>query len=580
MIVEYSIKFEPNIPLMLRDGTITYVDIYRPDSHDQFPALLKRTPYNKDSSNSRTGVVDAVWAASKGYAVVIQDIRGCFSSGGEFYPFINEASDGVDSIEWIASQQWCTGKVAMYGNSYMGAVQWLAANLKPPSLAAIVTSQTACDFYNDWIWHDGAFELAFNIAWSIGPLTLGNWNNLSGRLYLPPKQLDLLIEAHDNLWSSYNYIPMLENPTLEGGFSPYYHDWLGHPNYDEYWENISIDESFSEINIPVFNIGGWYDKFLSGTILNFTRLQNSDLANRTQKLLIGPWVHGSGFDKRAGDTDFGVRASGTYADIQGQILQFCDYCLKGDDNNVFNKNPVRIFVMGENVWRDEKEWPIDGAKTVSYYLHSNGRANTLNGDGYLSEDLPMDEPSDVYVYNPMDPVPTHGGSVCFDLGLLQPGAFDQRHIELRHDVLVYTTPPLNDYVEVTGPITVGLYASSSAIDTDFTAKLVDVSPEGYATNLTDGILRARYRVSRSEPSMIKSGEVYEYTIDMCATSNLFKKGHQIRLEISSSNFPRFDRNANTGRLIGSDDSFLSALQTVYHTSKYPSYISLPMIQRG
>ena len=582
MAGEHSVKFELSVPLMLRDGTITYADVYRPDAQGKFPGLLKRTPDNKDAALSRTGTIDAIWAASRGYGVVIQDVRGRFSSGGEFYPFVNEINDGADSVEWVAGQSWCTGKVGMYGDSYIGAAQWLAARSQPSSLVAIAPVQAASDFHEGWVWHGGAFELGFNLSWSIGPLTWGNWENLSNRLYLPARQLDLLIEAHDNLMAGYSYLPMKEVPDLEGGFAPYYYDWLEHPEYDEYWKGISIEESRSEIPVPAFNIGGWYDNFLNGTIRNFTRMRAlgaTEDARRGQRLLIGPWVNGTALQKLAGEFNFGARAAGTFEDVQGQILRFYDYWLKGEDNGVPNDKPVRIFVMGENVWRDEDEWPLSRAETVNHYLHSQGRANTLNGDGLLSPEPLGDEPTDVYVYNPVDPVPTRGGALCCDPGFVQPGVFDQRPVEARHDVLVYTTPPLDRYVEVTGPVTVTLYASSSASDTDFTAKLVDVSPTGYARNLTDGIIRARYRASRTEASLIEQGEVYGYKIDLWATSNLFKKGHQIRLEISSSNFPRFDRNTNMGGPIGADAGLVSALQTVYHTSEYPSHVSLPFVAR-
>jgi putative CocE/NonD family hydrolase len=263
----------------------------------------------------------------------------------------------------------------------------------------------------------------------------------------------------------------------------------------------------------------------------------------------------------------------------GLILRYYDHWLKGEDNGVADERPVNLFVMGENVWRHEDEWPLSRAEEVKYYLHSKGRANTLNGDGWLSPEEASDEPPDVYVYNPIDPVPTRGGQLCCDPAFQASGAYDQRPIEVREDVLVYTTPPMERDTEVTGPVTVSLYASSSARDTDFTAKLVDVEPSGYARNLTDGIIRARYRRPRQPADPIGPGQVYEFTIDLWATSNVFKKGHSIRLEVSSSNFPRFDRNCNTGEPIGSDTGFVSALQTVHHTSQYASHVTLPVVPR-
>ncbi len=579
----FSVKFEPDVPLMLRDGTITYADVYRPDQSGRFPALIKRTPYNKSLPASRTGLLDAIRAAMHGYAVVVQDVRGRFSSDGEFYAFVDEISDGYDSVEWAAAQPWCTGKVGMFGSSYVGAVQWLAASARPASLACIVPGVTASDFHDGWTWRGGAFELGFNLHWALGSLAAANWDNLSNRLFLSPRQHEVLIEAHDNIMAGYNYLPMRELPELEGGLAPYYYDWLDHPEYDDYWKKISIDEFHSQIEVPSFNIGGWYDIFLGGTLRNFSRMREvgaTEESRRGQQLVIGPWVHSEPHLSVSGEVDFGTRASGPAQDLEGRILRFCDYWLKGEDNGVADDKPVRIFVMGENVWREEEEWPLSRAEPVSYYLRSGGKANTSGGDGSLSPDAPGSEAPDVYVYNPIDPVLTRGGALNGAPGIMAAGVFDQRPVERRPDVLVYTTPPLEQYMEVTGPITVTLYASTSARDTDFTAKLVDVSPAGRASNLTDGIVRARYRTPRTPAAPIEPGQVTEYTIDLWATSNLFRRGHRIRLEISSSNYPRFDRNTNTGEPIGTDSSFVSALQTVYHTSEYPSHVTLPVVPRA
>ena len=578
----YSVKFEPNVPLMLRDGTITYGDVFRPDAAGQYPGLLQRTPYDKSTPLPRMGSLDAVRAASHGYAVVIQDVRGRFSSDGEFYPFVDEINDGYDSVEWLASQSWCSGKVGMYGASYVGATQWLAAKAKPPSLVAIAPGMTGSDYHEGWAWQGGAFALGFNLSWTVGGLTSANWESLSKRLFLPPRQLELLIEAKDNLAAGFQRLPMREHPDLEGGLAPYYDDWLDHPEYDDYWKRISIEEAHPEIGVPAFNYSGWYDAFLGGTIRNFTRMRElggTEEARRGQRLVVGPWVHAGAPSSVAGEAGFGTRASSLAQDLHGQVLRFFDYWLKDEDDGVAGEQSINVFVMGENVWRAEEEWPLSRAGDVKYHIHSQGKASTLNGDGWLSEESPGNEATDVYVYNPIDPVPTRGGALCCDEALLQPGAFDQRPIEARPDVLVYTTPPLDQYMEVTGPVTMTLYASSSARDTDFTAKLLDVSPDGYARNLTDGIIRARYRTPRAPARLIEPGEIYEYEIDLGATSNLFRRGHSIRLEISSSNFPRFDRNANTGEPIGTDAGFVSALQTIYHSTEYPSHVTLPVVPR-
>lgn len=578
----YSVRVDANVPLPLNDGTMTYVDIFRPSTSGKFPALLKRTPYDKSSANSRSSPVDAVRAAMQGYGVVIQDIRGRHSASGEFYPFVNEAEDGYHSVEWVASQPWCTGKVGMYGVSYEGATQWLAAKRSPPSLVAIAPGVTASDYHEGWTWQGGAFELGFNLSWAMGPLTGGNWGNLSQLLDLTKEDLEQFIDAKDNLDQGFYHVPTKEYPYLKGGLASYYYDWLSHAEYDDYWRDICIEDNHKDISIPAFNIGGWYDIFLGGTIRNYVGMRDNAataLAREGQRLLIGPWVHGAAPNDVSGQHHFGTKSSSVALDLPGLILAYYDYWLKGEDNGIGEEKPVRIFVMGENKWRLEDEWPLNRAINCTYYLHSRGRANTLNGDGYLSPESPNQEPPDIYVYNPMDPAPTQGGGLCCDPAFMMSGAYDQRSIEARPDVLVYTTSPMEEDMEVTGPIIVTLYGASSAVDTDFTAKLVDVQPCGCARNLTDGIIRARYRSPRQPASFINPGEIYEYRIDLWATSNLFRKGSCVRLEISSSNFPRFDRNTNTGGPITSENTFVAALQTIHHEADYPSNLRLPIVPR-
>ena len=578
----YAVTFEPNIRIPLRDGTVTYADVFRPRARGSFPALLQRTPYDKSSPNSRTGTLDAVQAATNGFAVVIQDVRGRYASQGEFYTFVNEMDDGHDSVEWVAGRPWCTGKVGMYGVSYVGATQWLAAKAGAPSLGGIAPGVTASNYHEGWAWQGGAFELGFNLSWAVGPLTWGNWASLARRLHLSPDRQEQLLTTKDGLTSRYNHLPMRDLPDLGDGLAPYYYDWLAHPEYDDYWKRLSIEESHPDIRVPAFNFGGWYDIFLAGTIRNFALMRQlgaTEDARRGQRLVLGPWIHGGAPGNVAGEYNFGTRAAADAMDLRGLTLRFYDHWLRGEDNGVMDEQPVLVFVMGENVWRRESEWPLARAQNTKYFLRSRGGANTLHGDGWLTPDSPGDEPPDVYRYNPLDPVPTRGGGLCCDPAFMASGAYDHRPIETRPDVLVYSTQPLGEDVEVTGPVTLTLYASTSAVDTDFTAKLLDVEPCGYARNLTDGILRARYRASRTGPSFLEPGAVYRFDVDLVATSNLFKKGHRIRLEVSSSNFPRFDRNANTGGPIGADTQVVSALQTVYHTSEHPSHVTLPVVPR-
>jgi putative CocE/NonD family hydrolase len=305
----------------------------------------------------------------------------------------------------------------------------------------------------------------------------------------------------------------------------------------------------------------------------------TDGARRGQRLLIGPWQHGSRGTSLVGSHYFGIAADALAIDLDGEHFRWFDYWLKGIDNGILNEPPVRFFVMGDNVWRHEPAWPLTRAQVTNYYFHSQGKANSSAGNGWLSPQSPDSEPPDVFLYNPMDPVPTQGGALCCNPYFAANGAFDQRLIEARQDVLVYSTPPLEADVEVTGPITVTLWAATSARDTDFTAKLVDVCADGCARNLTDGIIRARYRETTTTPSLVEPGRVYRYTIDLWATSNVFKKGHQIRVEVSSSNFPRFDRNTNTGNRIAEDRDGKPALQTIRHDAAHPSHIALPIVPR-
>ena len=416
-------------------------------------------------------------------------------------------------------------------------------------------------------------------------LVAENWRNLSTRLYLSPRQYEMLVEAKDDVMDSFLNLPLNDLAELRGDMAPYYFDWLDHPEYDEYWKGISIEEAHSEITVPAFNYGGWYDIFLGGTIRNFTGMRDAgatEAARKGQRLMIGPWVHSAIGDSVAGERSFGSVASSAYGiDLQGQLLRYFDHWLKDEDNGVPGDRPVTIFVMGENTWREEDEWPLSRAELVPFFISSNGKANSLWGDGRLVRDAPGDgEPPDVYVYNPLDPVLTRGGPVICDAGVVPSGAYDQRLVESRHDVLVYTTAELEEPLEVTGPVTATIYASSSAPDTDFTAKLVDVGPDGYARNVTEGIIRARSREAGQRSSPIAPGTVYRYDIDMWATSNVFKRGHRVRLEVSSSNFPKYDRNANTGEPIGSDTTVVSALQTVHHSPEYPSHVTLPVVPRG
>jgi len=569
------IVVEKNLEVPMRDGTILRADLYRPESPEKLPVLLNRTPYNKAMPMVFAMTLDAMRAAEAGYNVMVQDCRGRFASDGVWDCFNVEARDGYDTIEWAARQPWANGKVGTYGASYMGATQWLAATETPPSLKAMVPSITASDYHDGWTYQGGAFSLFFNVSWTMAALAPPTLLRERSKNPAAVEDLGRTMGAMNSMLEAMKHLPLREFPMFQVG-APYFFDWLKHPSYDSYWRKVCIEENHAKINVPALNIGGWYDIFQGGTLRNFLGMRAkgaTDAARAGQRLLVGPWNHAVPFQNVVGNVDFGFQSGAISADVDGAQLKFFDQHLKG----INAPTPlVRIFVMGINEWRDEKEWPIPGTEFRRYYFHSRGRANSMYGDGALSTDGPGSEPPDSFLYNPVDPVPTNGGGLCCYPGALPGGAFDQAGVEHRADVLVYSTEPLVEDVEVTGPVSVTLFASSSAPDTDFTAKLVDVGPCGMVRNLTDGIIRARFRESQSDEKLLMPGKVTEFKIDLWNTSNMFRAGHRIRVEISSSNFPRFDRNPNTGRELFADAELRPAMQTVMHDRGFASHVTLPI----
>jgi putative CocE/NonD family hydrolase len=574
-----------DVSVEMRDGIVLRADVYRPDINETWPVLLQRTPYDKNVPRISALLLNPIRAASAGYAVVVQDVRGRFASDGDFYTFRHEPDDGYDTIAWAAAQPWSAGKVGMFGLSYIGATQWLAAITTPPALATIVPVVTASDYHEGWAYQGGAFELGFNASWTLSNLAFATLvRRMQAGEPFPSGFQQTYIGLIDDMCRAFDALPLSNMPLLqEHNLAPYYYDWLQHPSNDAYWQQWSIEAQHHKVAVPALNVGGWYDIFLGGTIRNYLGMRRNGQtseARQYQHLVIGPWKHGLPLSSVSGDMAFGVMAESVAMDFEGVQLRWYDHWLKGIDNGVRQDAPVRLFIMGANIWRDEQEWPLARTQYTRYYLHSRGQANSLRGDGGLSPEAPGMEPPDRFLYDPRHPVPTRGGALCCWPGALPQGAYDQTPIENRADVLVYTTPPLTEDMEVTGPVSVTLYAVSSAVDTDFTAKLVDVHPSGFAQNLTDGIIRARYRQSTASPELIEPGKVYAYTIDLWATSNVFKAGHCIRLEISSSNFPRFDRHPNTGGELATETILLPAIQTIHHDGTYPSHVTLPIIPRA
>jgi putative CocE/NonD family hydrolase len=513
---------------------------------------LLRTPYGKPNADWS----DAKLYCPAGYAMVVQDCRGRGRSEGVWDPFRYDPQDGFDTQEWVGKQPWCNGKIGTSGGSYLGWTQWASAPLGSRYLKTMVPVVPFGNAYDDLAYPGGAFQLALLFGWGV---TVGG--NPVG-----PQQLS----------QAYRQLPLQRwNERFPKKLS-YLREWTEHPRNDDFWKARGIDNRYDLVKVPVLNIGGWYDIFSKTTIdlVDQVRDHSEDrLVRRNQFVVIGPWAHGVGVQK-VGELDFGPAAR---LDVGQMQFKWFQYWLQGKETDVEDWPPYRLFVMGENVWRGENEWPLARTAFTKYFIHSGGKANSRSGDGVLSTAPPSAEPPDSSVYDPKNPVPTVGGN---NLVGAAAGPLEQSKVEEREDVLVYTSEPLASPTEVTGPVKMVLFASTNAPDTDFTAKLVDVHPDGKAYNLCDGVLRARYRRSTRAAEFVESGKVYRYDIDLWVTSNLFKKGHRIRVEVSSSNFPRFDRNPNTGRPFGVDEELRPANQTVYHNGEHASHLVLPIIPRS
>jgi putative CocE/NonD family hydrolase len=566
-----DIRVEKNVAARMRDGVVLHADVYRPDTTEPLPALLERTPYSKNPSQEDTLFKRL---AAKGFVVVVQDTRGRYTSEGVARPH-DEGEDGYDTIEWVAQLPYVNGRVGTFGGSYSATTQLLAAPLRPPHLVAIFPSSSYNSRY-DMVFQGGAFYLADGLSWNLGQAV-----DVRRREHQPKADRDGAIGLNESERQSladqwYWHVPLKTMDAMElRHFMPAYFEMLSHPSYDAYWRTFDVEARHAEFEAPAFHLTGWYDTLLNGTIRNFTGLRRHARTARArdgQRLVIGPWTHARPTlgTTKIGDVDFGASAG---FDLESLIADWFDFWLKDKPTGVLSRAPVHLFVMGANVWRDEQDWPLARAVPTPFYFHSDGGANTRDGNGALSESKPADERADRFVYDPWNPVPTG------QRGGYSKTPSDQREVERRRDVLVYSSAPLTQPIEVTGPIEVRVWAASSATDTDFTAKLVDVFPDGTARMLSDGILRARYRRGRTSPVLLTPGQPEEIVIDTGATSNLFAAGHRIRVEISSSNFPRFDRNPNTGGTFGESAELLRAEQTIFHDAQRPSRIVLPIVAR-
>ena len=568
---------QQDVPAAMRDGTILRANVFTPNEPGAYPVILLRLPYNKDTAQTYVYASPGFYA-SNCYIVVAQDMRGQYKSDGFFYTFIDETNDGYDTIEWAAGLPKSNGKVGMYGFSYPGAAQLLPASAQPPHLVTIIPAMTSSDYHDGWTYEGGALDQSFAEDWPLTTIA-----NSHVRRYPDGAAIDAAMNqaVADEFTKWYWFLPLKDFPPLfpnDPRVAPYFYDWLKHPDNDAYWQRWSLRTRYSQIKVPALHFDGWYDIFIDGALENFNGLTHhagSRLARENQQLVVGPWLH-IPWQEKVGQIDFGPQAANP---IDGLQLRWFDHWLKGKQNGANHDPKVRIFVMGANKWRSAQTWPLPGTEYRKLYLHSGGQANSVHGDGWLSAEKPGkghdgEVATDAFTYDPTDPVPSIGGRFQASV---PGGPFDQRPLLGRPDVLVYTTAPLARDTEVTGPITVTLYAASTARDTDFVAKLDDVYPDGTSMLIEYGVQRARYRSSETKPSLIEPGRVYRYAIHVWPTSNLFKAGHRIRIEISSSNFPMYDRNPNTGHAFAQDAALQIADQTIFHDEDHPSSVTLPIV---
>ena len=542
-----SVKAYYHIPVEMRDGIALATDVYLPEEGGSFPTLLVRDMYTNGSSAVRQRY--AKFATANGYAFVFQSVRGRYDSEGNWYPYFQEINDGDDTLTWIADQPWSDGQVGMFGSSYLASVQWLAALNKNPALVAIAPAVSPGNYYRDVAYPGGAFSLLSRARWGIG---------LSGSRTNMSFAVDWI--------NGIKHLPLEELAESVGFNVRHFQDWLAHPTYDAYWKPLNLEARAPEMAVPALNIGGWYDVFLRSTIGSYktmTEQAATETAREGQRLIIGPWPHAWNTSTGVGDVDFG---EDSMIAAETLFLEWFDYWMK--DGPEPSGAPIRIFVMGENVWRDEDQWPLANTQYQPYYLH---------GDNSLSPIRPNSRRDSLqYVYDPNDPVPTLGGNI------MEPtlrGPYDQSPLDDRDDVLRFVTEPFTEAMEITGPISADLFAETTATDTDFMAKLIVVKPDGMAINLVDGVIRARFREGFEEERLIEPGNVYRYTIDMWATSYLLSPGDRLRIDVTSSNYPRLARNLNTGAPFAKTSQMKVARQTLHLSRDYPSSVTLPVIPR-
>lgn len=581
-------EFDVAVPM--RDGIRLSAIIIRPAKEGRFPVLITRMPYGKDaaaSSGANDLLVDVYRTVREGYVVILQDTRGRFQSEGkwEMVPTMErEDQDGEDTIAWAVSLPYSTGEVGTFGGSYFAYTQMCLMDRHIAEYKAAVPTTVFATPRDGFWYRGGALELGLFTTWAMGLQydTMGKMGMDEERYMNAIWRLSQDLEQLKGKLKSLplkTYAPFVENQLPSSALDVI----CGGYENKKLVEKMTFSERYKNMSVPSLHIGGWYDVFLNGTLSNYMGIKKSARSEAAEKsrLIIGPWSHWSR-NERLGDMFFGLNASAAAVDLPGMHLRWFDWIIRKQENGMGQEAPVKLFIMGDNVWRDEQEWPLARTQYTPFYFNSQGHANTLHGDGRLLEKVQADGEADHYVYDPANPVETLGGANLV-LPHYEEGPKDQRAIEGREDVLVYTSEILKEDIEVTGPVKAKIWASSSAPDTDFVVRLVDVYPDGFAQNLTDGILRARYRnfEKTGEVSLLNPGEIYLFEVDLWATSNVFKRGHRIRVDVTSSNFPRWDRNPNTGHSLVEDTEkeFQIAEQRVFHNKEYASHIILPIIPK-
>ena len=576
-----EVRVQLDVPATMRDGTTLMSNVYRPAADGEYPVLLARLPYGKDLPLN-AAYLDPVRAVRRGYVVVIQDVRGRYASAGGFTPFVREFEDGYDTIEWAARLPGSNGRVGTAGLSYLGKVQWQAAVTRPPSLMSMAPGQTWGNHLNGVQMRGGAQEVGLMQYWAQTTLALGAlFRRYRGEPEQVQEKLPALVGVIDELLAGggYDVLPISDLPDPDG-LTPFVRGGFSRSVDDEGWEYLNIDGRYDQVEVPTFHIGGWYDCFIGETLRQYEAMTEraEETGMRRPRLLAGPWTHGE-FGSTFGDLDFGIGSSGLFLDYRSNLtdahLRFFDATLKGEEAALDGEPPVQVFVMGENRWRGYEEWPVPGSRPEKWHLH---------GGGLLSRENPARSEPDEYDYDPRDPVPTVGGPILM-AEIHRPGARDQRPIESRPDVLLYTSEPLASEHTVLGQVHVTLYAASSAPDTDFVARLADVYPDGRSIVVADGVIRASARESYPAPGVIRPttptsiepGRPYEYCVDLWATGITFRAGHRLRLQITSSSFPRWERNPNTGESAARATRTAVARQRVFHDPERPSSLTLTVV---